>query len=41
MREARHLEARMQNYLEDFYGREVNTVVYKTFSGLKKLEFGL
>lgn len=41
MREARHLEARMQNYLEDFYGREVNTVVYKTFSGLKKLELGL
>lgn len=41
MMEARHLEARMQNYLEDYYGREVNTTIYRTFSGLGAIDLTL
>lgn len=41
MREARHLEGRMQRYLEDYYGREVNTQTYRTFSGLGAIDLTL
>ncbi len=34
MREARFLQHRMINYLQDFYAREVEVSVYKTFSGM-------
>lgn len=34
MMEMRHIEARMQRFLEDYYGEEVNTQVFRTFSGL-------
>jgi len=41
MMEMRHLEARMQRYFEDFYGREVETVVYNTLQGLEPAELYL
>lgn len=41
MREARHIEARMTNYLQDFYGREVQAVVYKTFAGMKAIDLNV
>ena len=41
MREARHIEARMTNYLQDFYGREVQAVVYKTFAGMKAINLNV
>lgn len=41
MMEARHLEGRMQRYLEDYYGREVNAQIYRTFSGLGAIDLTL
>ena len=34
MMEMRHLQSRMQRYMEDYYGREVTATIYRTFSGL-------
>ncbi len=41
MMEMRHLEARMQNYIEDYYGREVSVQLYRTFSGLKAIDLNV
>lgn len=41
MREMRHLAGRMQRYIQDFYGRECEAVIYRSFSGLKSLHFDL
>lgn len=41
MMEMRHLEARFQRYLEDYYGRELNTQLYRTFSGLKAIDLSV
>ena len=41
MREARHIEARMTNYLQDFYGREVMAQVYRTFSGMHAIDLSV
>lgn len=38
MMEARHVQARMQKYFEDYYGRELYTTIYRTFSGLSPLD---
>ena len=38
MMEARHVQARMQKYFEDYYGRELHTTIYRTFSGLSSLD---
>lgn len=34
MREARHLSARMTNYVSDYLGQEIQTYIYKTFAGM-------
>jgi hypothetical protein len=31
----------MTNYLQDFYGREVQAVVYKTFAGMKAIDLNV
>ena len=41
MMEARHVQFRMQNYFEDYYGRELETVIYRTFSRLTPLSLNL
>ena len=41
MMEMRHLEGRMQRYLEDYYGREISTQIYRTFSGLHAIDLSL
>lgn len=41
MRNMRRLEARMQNYLEDFYGQEVGVQIYRTFNGMKAIDINL
>ncbi len=38
MRVARRLGKRMESYLTDFYGREVETIIYRTFSGLGTIQ---
>lgn len=35
MMEARHVETRMQNYFEDFFGRELSVQVIRAFSNIK------
>ena len=41
MREMRHLATRMQTYLTDFYGMEVNAVIYKSFANIESLNMNL
>ncbi len=41
MREMRHIQSRMQRYLEDYYGREVIVKTYRTFSGMKAIDINL
>ena len=41
MREMRHLATRMQTYLTDFYGMEVNAVIYKSFANIESLDMVL
>ena len=41
MMEMRHLQGRMQRYLEDYFGREVSVQIYRTFSGLHAIDLTL
>lgn len=41
MMEMRHLQGRMQRYLEDYYGREVSVQLYRTFSGLSAIDLSI
>lgn len=41
MMEMRHLEGRMQRYLEDYYGREISVQIYRTFSGLHAINLDI
>ena len=34
LREARHIEARMQSYISDYLGQEMQTYIYRTFAGM-------
>jgi len=38
MREMRHTQHKLENYLQDFYGEEILTTVYKTFSGMHAID---
>lgn len=34
MREMRHVEMRLQGYIQDYFGEELQTYIYKTFAGM-------